>query len=240
MSLSPLILTIGITLLLGWLARGAARPWSLMVASILAIYWLQPAMPISHLDFWLPTTCLALTVLTWLLTRPSTESGSRGDLMAGAVIAIVVLLIGATRYIVPVCCLTPSLPPTIFQIALAIILIAMISLLVTLFTRSSSGLILAAITLIIGIFVILKFEPLAKWASMILRSVNAQSVELASAIDIRWLGFSYVAFRLIHSLRDRLSGRLPQLTLVAYVIYVIFFPAFTAGPIYRVQHFIQE
>jgi alginate O-acetyltransferase complex protein AlgI len=88
--------------------------------------------------------------------------------------------------------------------------------------------------------VIQKSEFLAELVSMGLRSMNAQSVELASALDIKWLGFSYVAFRLLHTLRDRLSGRLPDLTLSEYVTYVIFFPAFSSGPIDRVQRFIQD
>ena len=99
---------------------------------------------------------------------------------------------------------------------------------------------LSWIFLIMGLFVILKSEPLTKLASMGFRSLNAQSIELASAIDIRWLGFSYVAFRLLHTLRDRLSGRLPELTLQEYVIYIIFFPAYSAGPIDRVQRFVQD
>ena len=95
-------------------------------------------------------------------------------------------------------------------------------------------------TLIVGLFVILKSETLAELVSVGLRSINSQSSSLASATDIKWLGFSYVAFRLLHTLRDRLSGRLPDLTLNEYVTYIIFFPAYTAGPIDRVQRFVQD
>jgi D-alanyl-lipoteichoic acid acyltransferase DltB (MBOAT superfamily) len=56
-------------------------------------------------------------------------------------------------------------------------------------------------------------------------------------LDIRWLGFSYIAFRLIHTIRDRQSGRLPQVNLQEFVNYVIFFPAVTAGPIDRIERF---
>ena len=67
-----------------------------------------------------------------------------------------------------------------------------------------------------------------------------QSVELAQAQDISWLGFSYVAFRLLHTLRDRLTGRLPDVSLREFVTYIIFFPAFTAGPIDRIQRFVGD
>jgi D-alanyl-lipoteichoic acid acyltransferase DltB (MBOAT superfamily) len=57
---------------------------------------------------------------------------------------------------------------------------------------------------------------------------------------LRWLGFSFVAFRLIHTLRDRAAGRLPDLTLAEYVTFVTFFPALPAGPLDRVQRFVKD
>ena len=55
---------------------------------------------------------------------------------------------------------------------------------------------------------------------------------------IYWLGYSYVAFRLMHTYLDRRSGRLPQIALDEYVNFVIFFPSFSAGPIDRVERFL--
>lgn len=63
---------------------------------------------------------------------------------------------------------------------------------------------------------------------------------LAGAVDVGWLGFSYVAFRLIHTLRDRQTGRLPNLTLREYFTYLIFFPSYTAGPIDRAERFVKD
>jgi alginate O-acetyltransferase complex protein AlgI len=54
------------------------------------------------------------------------------------------------------------------------------------------------------------------------------------------LGFSYVAFRLIHTLRDRQSGRLPAVNFQEYLTYALFYPAFTAGPIDRVDRFVTD
>jgi D-alanyl-lipoteichoic acid acyltransferase DltB (MBOAT superfamily) len=88
--------------------------------------------------------------------------------------------------------------------------------------------------------VVLKTESLALSASRGLRNLTGQTIDLATAFDIRWLGFSYVAFRLLHTLRDRLTGRLLQLGLSEFVTYMIFFPAFTAGPIDRVQRFVGD
>ena len=44
------------------------RGWIFLVLSVLAIFWLQPAMPIRYLDFWLPVFTLAIAIVSWLLT----------------------------------------------------------------------------------------------------------------------------------------------------------------------------
>jgi D-alanyl-lipoteichoic acid acyltransferase DltB (MBOAT superfamily) len=59
-------------------------------------------------------------------------------------------------------------------------------------------------------------------------------------MDLRWLGFSYIAFRLLHTLRDRQSGRLPAVSLSEYVVYVVFFPTLSAGPIDRIERFVGD
>jgi len=64
-------------------------------------------------------------------------------------------------------------------------------------------------------------------------------VSLASPLDLRWAGvFSYIAFRLLHTFRDRQTGRLPAgLSLSEYVVYIIFFRRSRAGPIDRIERF---
>ena len=93
---------------------------------------------------------------------------------------------------------------------------------------------------LIALLILLKTGPLAQAMSMLLRRSTGQDPTLATAIDIQWLGISYIAFRLIHTLRDRASGRLPALTLREYATYVLFFPALTAGPIDRAEQFVQD
>ena len=97
-----------------------------------------------------------------------------------------------------------------------------------------------SIVLLLALLVVLKLPALAQLASAGLRALMGQEASLATATDLRWLGFSYVAFRLISTLRERQNGRLPLVTLQEYVIYVIFFPAYTAGPIDRLDRFIKD
>ncbi len=98
----------------------------------------------------------------------------------------------------------------------------------------------AGIGVLIGLLIVLKLPPLATAASVGLRTLMEQGTTRAAAIDLRWLGFSYVAFRLIHTLRDRQNGRLPAVNFREYLTYALFYPAFTAGPIDRVERFIKD
>ncbi len=93
---------------------------------------------------------------------------------------------------------------------------------------------------ILALFVALKSEPLATAVSGWWRGQTGQDTSLASFADLNWLGFSYVAFRLIHTLRDRQTGLLPALSLREYVTYVIFAPSYTAGPIDRAERFAED
>jgi len=94
--------------------------------------------------------------------------------------------------------------------------------------------------LIIGLFLILKTDAIAQAASAALRALTGQPTNQASPLDIRWLGFSYLAFRLLHMLRDRVTSKLPALSLQEFVSYAVFFPALTAGPIDRAERFVKD
>ena len=64
-----------IALISGWFTK--ARNWLILLASLLAVYAVQPATPIRGLDYWLPTLTLALTVLVWAITRQSGQPFQR-------------------------------------------------------------------------------------------------------------------------------------------------------------------
>jgi alginate O-acetyltransferase complex protein AlgI len=311
MTLSQILIFVVFALLVALLRRGPLRiqvvqrlkliRWLLLVGSVLAVYWMQPSMPVRYLDFWLPTATLGLAVLVWAATRtgheiqerketrekgkeletrenneerktggkmslrePGSLPGSKQSIGWGLLhrlrqlamtvhlnmgenelVAIflvgIVLLVGLMRYLPDeACCIIPTRPPDLWKIIAAVGLIGLAAFglaKVSPYRRSIPQL---ATLLLIGMFMVLKTEPLAQAAAAGLRALSGQSTRLASALDIRWLGFSYIAFRLIHTLRDRLAGRLPALSLSEFITYIIFFPAFTAGPIDRVQRFTQD
>lgn len=226
------------------------RQWGLMLASILAIYWLQPNLAIPFLDFALPTVTIAVTVIGWYLTQPKSEpdeiskkdkNSSRfgiNQITFGVTIGVI-LAISATRYLAPELRLT-SRPPDTWIVAIVLVVLALVTWGSVRVTGQSKRWLPISMLAIIVIFIITKSEFLATELSRFLRSTAGRDTSLASVIDIDWLGFSYVAFRVIHTLRDRQTGQLPDLDLREYLTYVIFFPSFTAGPVDRAERFIKD
>ncbi len=94
------------------------RNWLLLLASLLAVYAVQPATPIRSLDYWLPTLTLGLTILVWVVNRQPGESFQKQDYYTLAVVGGAALLVGLNRYIEQICCLTPTRPPVWSQVRL--------------------------------------------------------------------------------------------------------------------------
>lgn len=213
------------------------RKWALLVGSIIAIYWLQPTLNIRWLDYSLPTVTIGITVACWVVTRQTTEI-AREDWQTLIIIVAIALLLTISRYIdIPV--ELTSRPPEVWQVAICL-MILMGAIFALRKQQMGSAIISVVIVFIIGLFIVLKTEPLTMGLSQFLRGKTGQDQTIAAVADIQWLGFSYVAFRLIHTLRDRQNGLLPELTLCEYLTYVIFFPAYVAGPIDRAERFVAD
>jgi D-alanyl-lipoteichoic acid acyltransferase DltB (MBOAT superfamily) len=126
------------------------------------------------------------------------------------------------------------------QYFIFIIPIGIILLTIALSSYRSKWIISFTIILLIAVLIILKNPELALQTSIFFRTLANRSVENASFTDLRWLGFSYIAFRLIHVLRDKQMARLPELSLPEFATYVVFFPSLVAGPIDRAERFAQD
>lgn len=222
------------------LLQGRGREWALYAGSIVAIYWLQPVIVIQWVDFLFPTLTLAIVLLSWLTTRAPEQSWTSEDTISVSLMMLITLALSFGRYIVPDYRITPSSPPDPITVALWIVATLIVLIAWRLLPITQKRLSTTVILLILALFIVLKTEPLAKELSRQLRAWEGRPTELATASELSWLGFSYVAFRLIHTLRDRQTGRLPILSLREYVTYVLFFPAFTAGPIDRAERFLQD
>ena len=240
MGLTQIAASILTSILVGALTRGTHRTYSLLALSLLAIYWFQPVVPLRYFDFWFPSLSIALVILTWLITSTPGAWKARQNIVGLLIIAGVVTLIELTRYILPAPFLTATLPPNILQYLVFLIAIVAIILLFTFTSRRIAWMLSIATVLLIAMLVLLKSPTLSLQTSIFFRELANRPIETASALDLRWLGFSYIAFRLIHILRDKQAGRLPELSLPEFATYVVFFPALAAGPIDRAERFIKD
>jgi alginate O-acetyltransferase complex protein AlgI len=255
MGLIDILVFCSLALLYTLLLKGRGRIWVLLAGSVLAVFWLQPATPVRNLDFWLPVLTLALALLGWALTAPREVRTWKDNWRAAALTGGIVLLVALTRYLSLSGILTRTRPPATLLVLAALALVTLLAWLITRPSKAQAGeapagkapagktrtgWLWGGIVLLIGLLVVLKLPPLAQAVSALLRALMSQKAELASAIDLRWLGFSYVAFRLIHTLRERQNGRLPAVSLAEYLVYMIFFPALAAGPIDRIERFVKD
>jgi alginate O-acetyltransferase complex protein AlgI len=230
---------------LGALLAGCLLPKSwripfLLISSLLAVYLLQPSTPIRHLDFWIPGLSIALVAFTWAVTLPSDTKAQAGDRVVLLVILVVILVVSLTRYLGPLCCLTPSRPPDLPQVLMVLGLVITVIAIPYFLPGQRHFFSILAVMIILGLFVVLKTPALAQASSAGLRAAHGQSPSLASPLDLPWLGFSYLAFRLLQVIRDRQTGKLPAHSLGEMGLFALFFPAYTAGPIDRSLRFITE
>ena len=261
MNLIHIFVFILVALIAGIFSVPRWRGLTILVASVLAIFWLQPALPVRNLDFWLPVISIGLVFWTWSVTQPKSmgqNNPSQGsfiqpgfrqadwwvDWITGIIVIGTILALTLTRYISEACCLTPGRPPAIGQVLLFLSALSGLGILFYwLSLNNTLARKLLPSSLIVGLLIlliILKSPTVTKQASIWLRMLTGQSVSLAVASDLAWLGFSYLAFRLLHVLRDFQSGKLPAYRLSEFIDYTLFFPAAIAGPIDRSQRWISE
>lgn len=226
------------------------RKWTLFIVSVLAVYALQPPLYIRNMDFIFPTLTILSVVLVWIATLPRLDNRLAITLKwhdVGTIFVLILFITGlAMTRLLPSewQLLTASRPPEPLEVFLALCPIMLIIILAggMQINQSRQRLALSLLILIIvGIFIILKTDRLALALSGWLREQTGRDPSLANPLtDLNWLGFSYVAFRLIHVLRDRQTGKLPDVSLRDMLTYIIFFPSLTAGPIDRIERFQED
>jgi alginate O-acetyltransferase complex protein AlgI len=236
-SLAQIAILIGLAALTGRLQRG--RQHALLAVSTAAVFWLQPAAPVATLGYWLPFGTMAITIVAWEFTaEPGSRSWRRNWSSAAIMIGIIaaIQIDGASRRLFSAAVISPPVGYVLLG-SLAVLGLLAIGLRV----HAGRAVLSAGLAAVIVVaFIVLKTPGLANAIVTWLRSHVAGGDPSPIQGAISWLGFSYVAFRLLHTIRDSQAGRLPELALGEYVNYVIFFPSFTAGPIDRAERFVKD
>lgn len=215
-----------------------ARQLGMLAVSVFVIFWLQPEQSFVSLLFWVPVATVAITVLSWAVTSVPESRSLRQNWPAIAVMAGIILLVDLNRYLRLEQVFTAGTP--LFSLTIPVLVgLAVLTFALLQWQRAAPFWRVFIFLGIILIFIFLKTPELSDRLLTLLTSLRGAE-PANKTIPIAWFGYSYVAFRLLHTIRDRQTGRLPSVTLGEYVNYVIFFPSFTAGPIDRIEHFVSE
>jgi len=239
MNLSQIIFFILFSLLYRLVLKEKELEWFVLLISIVTIFWLQPISTIRTLDFWLPTFSISLGLISWILISKKEELNSRDNNKTIIFVFSFILLIGITR-LVPFLSIYKyiSAPKPIFTILfLTTFCFAIIGLKSF---KNKKTFIWGIAGLLLIIFIILKNEFLSYKLSVFFRYINKQSLNLAFANEIVWVGFSYFAFRMMHALFESKKRGGVSISLKTYLSYLFYFPAFLAGPIDRIDHYQEE
>lgn len=226
-----------IAILIGQLKKG--RELTLLAASVFVLFWLQPSQQFVSLAFWIPAATIALTIFIWLLVSTPESRSWRINWLSILVVASVVLLVDLNQFFgIEKIYMTTT--PRLWMIGVVFVVYFFFLVLTVRWSDKLKFLLTAMFIGIILLFIYLKTPFLIAKSFEFIYSLRGQETSSDTRIIFSWLGFSYIAFRLMHTIRDFQTGRLPVLNLGEYVNYVIFFPSFTAGPIDRAERFVQE
>lgn len=237
MQLIDILILVGCFVLLAMIPRNPLRN-RLLLLSVIFLFRLQPAVPIRNFDFWFPLLTVGITFFVWRVCGGKIEKNHRVDF---TVILGTILLTALTRFFELDGLLTRTRPPQPGIIIAALCVGGLILWLSGFWARKKPAAFLSAgILLLLLLLILLKTPALSLRASMFLRTLSGQSAENAGTADLRWLGFSYIAFRLLSVMIDARHGRRPEAGPGDFLIYVIFPPALSAGPIDRPEHFQRE
>ena len=235
MSIGQIAILGAVAVVIGQLKRD--RSLALLGVSAFAIYWLQPLQPVVGLTFWFPLGTLAVTALAWLLTSAPEKRGWKQNLPALAVLLGVILLVDLNRYFQFESLFTSAAPRPQLVLAGVAIVLALGLVLARIQKFPPSLFVIAGI----GLVVVLACLKAPSALNALFAAVSSLwGREVNAAVPLSWLGYSYLSFRLLHTILDRKAGRLPSVLLAEYVNYVVFFPSFTAGPIDRLERFVRD
>ncbi len=242
MTVAQILLLVALAALIGLTLRGRVRTLALAGFSALVLFWLSPADKlIPSLPFWLPVLTLFIVALVWTFTAPPESRRIKDNWPALAVMSAAILLAVALR-LLPINWMTDIVIPPIQFILAALILFFLLTLGLASLQRGEGLAQILGILGLLAIFIVLKSPWLTRQFFALSASLRGQPFEIDSnvTLSLAWLGYSYVAFRLLHVIRDRQSGILPAASLDEFLCYVIFFPSIASGPIDRLERFLPD
>ncbi len=221
--------------------RTRVRNIAAFALSVVAPFALQPQSPVRNLDFWVPLASIGLVVVVWFSLHGLASMRQRATQITLVGASLMVLGVASLRYAGGFM-ITPSRPPDVWLVFAGLLVLGALSAVAGYALPARPRAAWLIVIALLLVFAILKSEALATLASGIIRPFSGQSGAEARPSDVSWLGFSYLAFRLIAVLRDRITGArsLRPYELAEFITYALFAPALLSGPIDRADRFLKE
>ncbi len=239
MNLNQIIFFISISLSYRLILKEKWLEWFILLASIATIFWLQPISTIRTLDFWLPALSVTFGVISWIIVSRKEELNSKENIITSVFVMSFLLLIGVSRFVPILGIYNFVSVPKFIHILQFLVIISFVIFVIRLF-HNKELLLRGMACILLLIFIILKNDLLSYKLSVYLRRINQQSINLALSNEIAWIGYSYIAFRIMHALIESNKRKGLSISLKSYLNYLLYFPAFLAGPIDRFDHFQEE
>ena len=216
------------------------RTWGIFLLSLITLFWFQPLSTIRHLDFWIPSFAILIAIIIWCIVndwKTLFMSSNRVALIVclaipGAIVFAQILAPEIIGYIST----GPQIGKFLIIFLTGLVLAGLFSFSKGKEDRKS----LFIFLILLGIFVIQKNTLFALGFSRFFRKINGQTINLANASEIIWIGYSYLAFRMIHTIKDRDRIKKLNLSFNEYICYLFYSPSYIAGPIDTIFHFSKE
>jgi D-alanyl-lipoteichoic acid acyltransferase DltB (MBOAT superfamily) len=239
MNLNQIIFFISISLLYRLVLKEKWLEWFILLVSIATIFWLQQISTIRTLDFWFPALSISFGLISWIIISKKEERNSRENIITYIIVLCFLLFIGISRF-VPILGINRFVSvPNFVHITLLLIILCLVIFAIRLF-HGKDYILWGMVGILLLIFIILKNDPFSYKLSVYLRKINKQSINLALSEEITWIGYSYIAFRMMHALIESKKRMGLSVSLRLYLGYLFYFPAFLAGPIDKIDHFQEE
>jgi len=230
--ITTIFIIIAICLTYRFIFRKKYIAWFIFAISVVGLYYYQPVSSIRNYDFWIPSISIFICILAWILVASPEFVQNKNTKITFITIISLFLGFALVRFLPQRKILEVISIPT--QIEILIFLIIMISGVFALLKSDPKYYFKLLFVIFLFIFFIfLKNENLALILSRFLRTINDQSLELATSSEIIWIGYSYFTFRLIHVLLDAHKRGKINMDLHEFIGYLFFLPALLAGPIMR-------
>jgi len=239
MSFYQIAVFLAIVLIYRLILNNRFKKLFIFVLSIIVLYWLQSPLILRNWSYWLPLISILLVLSCWVIVTPKSKLFLKHNIINFILLISIIITITALGNLLKGFPILRTSPLQLSQVLPLLFIAFLLLLLLSIEEKYKLYYSYLLFIVIIAIFIVYKTPSLLTKVAYLSQYISGGTA-LINIDELRWLGFSYLAFRLLHVIRDKQTGHYISIDLDRFVSYAIFFPAVTAGPIDRIEHFDRE